>query len=217
MGVYLYHADLSSFVKGGNSWYSRGMNDQRSPFFMVALGVLIALALIVIGGMNNGFGSPELARRFAAQPPAPGDLTLNLPQIEAPQAPPELLRALDDLHKRLSGGQAAPALTPTVASPRIEVRVGDLRRTGDQMIVRGSVRNLGDREVTIPPGAFTFRDSRGVRYAAGSSGGVTLAPGAATDFEFTIPLPEGRGLTLIFDLPPDPPLEQVLLLEVAGG
>lgn len=184
---------------------------------MVALGVLMALTLIVIGGMNNGFGSPELARRFAAQPPAPGDLTLNLPRIEAPQAPPDLLRALDDLHKQLSGGRATPALTPTVAGPRIEVRVGDLRRTGDQIIVRGSVRNLGDREVTIPPGAFTFRDSRGVRYATGSSGGATLAPGAATDFEFTIPLPEGRGLTLIVDLPPDPPIEQVLILEVAGS
>lgn len=184
---------------------------------MVALGVLLALALIVVGGMNNGFGSPELARRFAAQPPDPGDLMLNLPRIEAPQAPPDLLRTLDDLHKRLAGGQVAMALTPTAASPRIEVRVGDLHRSGDQMVVHGSVRNLGNREVTIPPGAFTFRDSRGVRYATSSSGGVTLAPGAATDFEFTIPLPEGRGLTLIVDLPPDPPIEQVLLLEVAGG
>lgn len=184
---------------------------------MVALGALIALALIAIGGMNGRSGMPELTRRFAAQPPAPGDLTLDLPRIEAPQAPPDLLRAIDDLHRRLSGGQVAPALTPTAASPRIEVRVTDLRRNGDQMVVRGSVRNLGDREVTIPPGAFTFRDSRGVRYATASSGGATLAPGAATDFEFTIPLPEGRGLTLIVDLPPDPPLEQVLLLEVAGG
>jgi hypothetical protein len=184
---------------------------------MVALGVVLALALIAIGGMNNGFGAPELTRRFAAQPPDPLDLPLDLPRIEAPQAPPDLLRALDDLHKRLSGGQVVTALTPTAAGPRIEVRVSDLRRNGDQMIVRGSVRNPGNREVTIPPGAFTFRDSRGVRYATASSGGATLAPGAATDFEFTVPLPEGRGLTLIVDLPPDPPLEQVLLLEVAGG
>ncbi|MFQ3630898.1 hypothetical protein [Roseiflexus sp.] len=194
------------------------MNDRRSPTFMVALGVLIALALIVIGGgMNSGFGSPQLSRRFAAQPPVPGDLALNLPRIEAPQAPPDLLRILDDVHKRLSGGQAATALTPTVAGPRIEVRVDDLRRTGDQIVVRGSVRNAGDREVTIPPGAFTFRDSRGVRYATGSSGSATLAPGATTDFEFTVPLPTERGLTLIVDLPPDPPLEQTLLLEVDGG
>jgi hypothetical protein len=193
------------------------MNDQRSPLLMVALGALIALALIAIGGMNRNFGAPELTRRFAAQPPAPVDLTLDLPQIEAPQAPPDLLRALDDLHKRLTSGQVAPALTPTAAGPRIEVRVSDLRRNGEQMIVRGSVRNLGDREVTIPPGAFTFRDSHGVRYATGASGGATLAPGVTTAFEFAVPLPDGRGLTLIFDLPPDPPLEQVLLLEIVGG
>ncbi|MCS6840177.1 MAG: hypothetical protein NZ699_04105 [Roseiflexus sp.] len=191
------------------------MHDQRSPWLMVALGVAIALTLIALGGMNDGFGSPELMRRFAAQPPAPGDLMLNLPRIEALQAPPDLLRALDDLHKRLSGGQAAPALTPTVASPRIEVRVSNLHRNGEQLIVRGSVRNLADQEVTIPPGAFSFRDSRGVRYAAAASAAAALAPGATTDFEFSVPLPEGRGLTLIFDLPPDPPLEQTLLLEVA--
>lgn len=192
------------------------MNEQRPTLLFVALGVLIALALITIGGMNNRSGMTELTRRFAAQSPAPNDLALDLPRIEAPQAPPDLLRALDDLHKRLSGGQVAPALTPTVAGPRIEVRVSDLRRNGDQMVVRGSVRNPGDREVTIPPGAFTFRDSRGIRYATASSGGGALAPGATTDFEFTVPVPKGRGLTLIVDLPPDPPLEQVLVLEVAG-
>jgi hypothetical protein len=183
---------------------------------MVALGVLIALALIAIGGVSGGSGMPELTRRFAAQPPAPDDLTLHLPQIEAPQAPPDLLRVVDELHNRLTGGRVAPALTPTVVGPRIEVHVSDLRRRGEQIMVRGSVRNIGDRAVTIPPGAFTFRDSRGVRYATASSGGAILAPGDATDFEFTVPAPDGRGLMLVVDLPPDPPMEQVLLLEVAG-
>ena len=66
----------------------------------------------------------------------------------------------------------------------------------------------------IPPGAFVFRDSRGVRYTTETSSSVTLAPGEMTTFEFTVPLPPDRGLTLIFDLPPDPSLEQTLTLEV---
>lgn len=189
--------------------------EQRSPLVMVALGVFIALVLIAFSNMTGGFGAPELTRRFAAQPPAPADFSFDLPRIDAPQAPPEIMQALDALHKRLSDGQVAAALTPTAMSPRIEVRVSDMRRSGDQLIVRGSVRNISNKEVIIPSGAFTFRDSRGVRYTTESSGSATLASGAATDFEFAIPLPEGRGLILVFDLPPDLPLEQTLLIEVA--
>jgi hypothetical protein len=190
------------------------MSDQRTTITMLALGVLIALALIAFGGAGGGFGSPELTRRFAARPPDPSDPPFDLPRIGVPQAPPDLLRALEEVRTRLSEGRTAAALTPTVIGPRAEVHVSGMRRTGDQIIVSGSVRNAGNRDLTIPPGAFVFRDSRGVRYTTGASGSATLAPGEMTTFEFTVPLPPDRGLTLIFDLPPDPPLEQTLTLEV---
>ncbi|MGQ9828307.1 MAG: hypothetical protein ACUVSW_10635 [Roseiflexus sp.] len=190
------------------------MSEQRTTILMVSLGVLIALALIAFSNAGTGFGSPELTRYFAAHPPDPADPPFDLPRISMPQAPPDLLHALEELQMRLSDGRTAAALTPTVAGPRVEVRVSGLRRSGDQMIVSGSVRNLGNRDMTIPPSAFVFRDSRGTRYTTEASESVTLTPGEMAAFEFTIPLPPDRGLTLMFDLPPDPPLEQILALEV---
>lgn len=190
------------------------MSEQRATLTMVALGVLIALALIAFSNAGGDFGSPELTRHFAAHPPDPADPPFDLPRISVPQAPPDLLRALEELQTHLSEGRTVAALTPTATGPRAEVRVSGMHRNGDQIIVSGSVRNVGNRDMTIPPGAFSFRDSRGVRYTTATSGSATLAPGELTTFEFTVPLPPDRGLTLIFDLPPDPPLEQTLALEV---
>jgi hypothetical protein len=67
--------------------------------------------------------------------------------------------------------------------------------------------------LTIPPGAFSFRDSAGVSYSTGGTAGVTLASGQSTTLDLGVPLPDGRGLTLILTIPPDPPLEQVLVVE----
>jgi len=209
--VYSYHGDLSSFVDDPDE--SR-MSERRTTITMVALGVLIALALIAFDGSGGSFSSPELMKHFAARPPDPSDPLFDLPRISVPQAPPDLIRALEELQARLSEGRTAAPLTPTATGPRAEVRVSGMRRHGDQIIVSGSVRNVGNRAVTIPPGTFVFRDSHGVRYTTEASGSATLAPGEMMTFEFTIPLPPRRGLTLIFDLPPDPPLEQTLTLEV---
>jgi hypothetical protein len=209
--VYSYHGDLSSFVDDPDE--SR-MSERRTTITMVALGVLIALALIAFDGSGGSFSSPELMKHFAARPPDPSDPLFDLPRISVPQAPPDLIRALEELQARLSEGRTAAPLTPTATGPRAEVRVSGMRRHGGQIIVSGSVRNVGNRAVTIPPGTFVFRDSHGVRYTTEASGSATLAPGEMMTFEFTIPLPPRRGLTLIFDLPPDPPLEQTLTLEV---
>ena len=58
-----------------------------------------------------------------------------------------------------------------------------------------------------------FRDSAGVGYSTGGSAAVTLAAGQTTTLDLGVPLPDGRGLTLILTIPPDPPLEQVLVVE----
>jgi len=192
------------------------MHDQRNSITMVLLGLVIAVVLIALAG-GGELGNPQLSRRFAPQPADPAAPTpqpFELPRVELPQLPPDVQRTVLDLQEQLTGGQAIPALTPIAAGPRVEVRLDEIRRRGDQVIVRGNVRNLGDRALTIAPGAFAFRDSSGARYTTETSGGATLDPGAATAFDFTVPLAAGRGLTLIFELPPDPPLEQVLLLEI---
>lgn len=193
------------------------MNEQRPIVMIVGLGVLIALALIAFSGAGNGFDNPRLSRQFAPRPADPAEPSpepFELPRVELPQLPPEIQQTALDLRDRFSSGEAVPPLTPVATSPRVEVRVDEVRRRAQQALVRGSVRNLGDRDLTIAPGAFSFRDSTGARYTTETSGGATLAPGEETAFDFTVPLPDGVGLSLILTLPPDPPIEQVLILEI---
>lgn len=193
------------------------MSEQRTTFTMVLLGLALAVALIAVSGAGSGFGNPRLSRQFAPRPTDPGappPQPFELPRVELPQLPAEIQQTALELRDRFSSGAAVPALTPVAASPRAEVRITDVRRRGDQALVRGVVRNLGDRDLVIAPGAFSFRDSSGTRYTTETSGGATLAPGDETAFDFTVPLANDFGLTLILDLPPDPPLQQVLLLEI---
>jgi len=84
---------------------------------------------------------------------------------------------------------------------------------GDHVQIKGSVVNLSAAALTIPSGAFAFRDSAGVSYSTGGSAEVTLEAGQSTTLDLGVPLPDGRGLTLILTIPPDPPLEQVLVVE----
>ncbi|HJZ50100.1 MAG TPA: hypothetical protein VKE41_23165, partial [Roseiflexaceae bacterium] len=58
-----------------------------------------------------------------------------------------------------------------------------------------------------------FRDSAGVTYSTSGSAAVTLAPGQSTTLDLGVPLPDGRGLTLVLTIPPDAALEQVLVVE----
>jgi hypothetical protein len=106
-----------------------------------------------------------------------------------------------------------PALTPVASGARARVEIAEVRRSGDHIQIRGSVVNASDAPLSIPPGAFSFRDSGGVSYSTSGSGGVTLAPGQSTTLDLGVPLPTERGLTLILTIPPDPPLEQVLVVE----
>jgi hypothetical protein len=120
---------------------------------------------------------------------------------------------LTKLRDRFAGGEGIPALTPIASGPRAKVDVSEVRRVGDQVQIKGSLVNISDLSLTIPPGAFSFRDSAGVSYSTGGSAAVTLAAGQTTTLDLGVPLPEGRGLTLILTVPPDLPLEQVLVVE----
>ncbi|MFO7169127.1 MAG: hypothetical protein DIU80_013980 [Chloroflexota bacterium] len=193
------------------------MNELRSALPMVLLGLLLALALIWIASGGRPGPNQALEARFAPRPRAPGEPTpapFTLPQVRLPDLPPEVQQAVADAATQLSGGQAAPALTPVARGSRVEIEVAEVRREGQRVRVRGTVANIADQPLEIPPGAFSFRDSAGTNYATSGSGGPSLQPGASTTFDLTLPLPEGLGLTLILTLPPDPPLEQVLFPEV---
>lgn len=191
------------------------LREESSTPFLIA-GLLIALVLVGTFFLNPP-NQAALSRQFVARPPSAGDSTLDaidLPQVYLPDLPSDAQTKISDLTEQLAKGQATPALTPEAAGLNIRVKVRDIRRSGDRVSIRGSVVNTGAAPLQVAPAAFVFRDSSGVSYATEGTGATTLASGAETPFDLTVPLPQGRGLTLIVDLPPDPPLEQVLIVEL---
>jgi hypothetical protein len=193
------------------------MYDRDKKFPMWMAGILLALVLILLSNRGSGgLTNPVLIGRFVprpADPSVPTAQAFQLPQVHLPSLPPAMQDTLIKLRDRLAGGGAVPALTPIANGSRARVEVGEVRRVGDHVQIKGSVVNLSDGALTIPPGAFSFRDSAGVSYSTGGSAAVTLAAGQSTTLDLGVPLPDGRGLTLILSIPPDPPLEQILVVE----
>ena len=175
-------------------------------------GILLALALIAISTRGGGVNSAVLMRRFAPDPNAPTWAPLQLPKIDLGRLPEGVRQTVGSLRDRFAGGEAVPALTPVASGPRLRVEVREVKRSGDQVQVTGAVSNIGADALELPIDAFVFRDSAGVTYAA-SGRGTTLQPGQSTTLDLTVPLPEGRGLTLVVTMPPDPPIEQILVVE----
>jgi hypothetical protein len=189
--------------------------DKKIPMWMG--GILLALVLILLSNRGSGgLTNPVLIGRFVPRPTDPGApaaQSFQLPQVHLPSLPPAVQASLAKLRDRFAGGEGIPALTPVASGPRAKVNIDEVRRVGDHVQVKGSVANLSDSALTIPSGAFSFRDSAGVTYSTTGSAAATLAAGQATTLDLGVPLPDGRGLTLILSIPPDPPLEQMLVVE----
>lgn len=194
------------------------MRDDRNNLPIWLGGILLALILIFISTRGAGINNPVLVQHFAPRPTDPGApmaQPFQLPQVHLPDLSPDLRRSLTALRDRFAGGQTVPALTPVASGPRLRVEVRSVQRTGDRVQVIGSVANLSDAPLAIPAGSFSFRDSAGVTYAT-SGGGTTLQPGQSTTLDLAVPLPADRGLTLVVTLPPDPPMEQVLVVQTTS-
>jgi hypothetical protein len=207
---------IRMFEDGLNSMYDR---DKKIPMWLG--GILLGLLLILLSNRGSGgLTNPVLIQRFVprpADPSAPTAQPFQLPQVHLPSLPPAVRDSLTQLRDRFASGQGVPALTPVASGPRVKVEVTEVRRAGDHVQIKGSVANTSGAPLAIPPGAFTFRDSGGVSYSTGGSAAVTLAAGQSTTLDLGVPLPEGRGLTLILSIPPDPPLEQVLVVETRSS
>ncbi|HET9223530.1 MAG TPA: hypothetical protein VFO07_13545 [Roseiflexaceae bacterium] len=188
------------------------MRDTRPHLPAWIGGILLALVLIAISTRGGGVNSAALMRRFAPDPNAPTAAPLQLPKIDLSQLPEGVRQTVASLRDRYAGGEAVPALTPVASGLRLRVEVGEVKRSGEQVQIRGTVSNIGDAALELPIDAFVFRDSAGVTYAA-SGRGTTLQPGQSTTLDLTVPLPQGRGLTLVVTVPPDPPIEQILVVE----
>lgn len=179
-------------------------------------GFVFGAVLILIS--TRGRLSPEnvaLRDVFAAQP-APNLPSLPLPNLDVANLPAELQQAARDLQAQLGAGQAGRPLEPAVETPRLRVEVRELRPSAEGMTLFGTVTNVSQGEVVVPLSAFELRDSAGVSYIAGGGASATLRPGASTPLELTVPLPPGRGLLMMINLPPDLPVEQRLIATSEG-
>src|SRR5262245_1847753 len=188
------------------------MRDNRPNLPAWIGGILLALVLIVISTRGGGVNSAVLIRRFAPDPNAPTSAPLQLPKIDLGRLPEGVRQTISALRDRFAGGEAVPALTPVASGPRLRVEVAEVKRNGEQVRITGTVSNIGNAALELPIDAFVFRDSAGVTYAANGRG-TTLQPNQSTTLDLTVPLPEGRGLTLIVTVPPDPPTEHILLIQ----
>jgi hypothetical protein len=193
------------------------MRKESSVPFVLG-GVLVALVLILLGSRLGGVVSPNpvLLKQFEAQafdPNAPTPAPFQLPQVSLPSLPADVRQGVSDMYNRYTGGDAVPGLTPVATGARLRMEIAQVQRQGEEVRVTGSVSNVSSEPVTVPAEAFAFQDSAGTRYSVQGSGRATLEAGQSTSFDLSVPIPPARGLTLILDLPPDPPLEQVLVAE----
>ena len=188
------------------------MQDNRQNVPAWIGGVLLALILILISTRGGGVNSAVLIRRFAHDPNAPTAAPYQFPSIDLPSLPENVRESITSLRDRFAGGETVPALTPIASGPRLRVEVSEVKRNGAQVHIGGTVENISNAPLELPISAFTFRDSAGLSYTASGSG-TSLQPGQSTALDLNVPLPEGHGLAMIVSLPPDPPLEQVLVAE----
>lgn len=180
---------------------------------MWAWGAIVALILIGLSS-RGGFGvaNEALRQQFSAQPtPAVPAPDFEPPQLDIASLPPALQDAARELLASLKQGSAGRPVEPAVESASLRIEVRELRRTAAGLQIRGEVTNLSRRTLEVPISAFELRDSTGASYLAGGGASASLRPGQRTPLELTVPLPEGRGLLLITNLPPDQPVEQRLI------
>lgn len=191
------------------------MNERSNGVPIWAWGAIVGVLLILISTRGHLLRpeNPSLSEFFAAQPTPEGySPSFNPPQLDIAGLPAELQARARELLATLSAGGAGRPVEPAIESARVRVEVKELKRTDGGLQVVGTVTNISTGELQVPISAFELRDSTGASYVAGGGASATLRPAEQTPLELTVPLPEGRGLLLITRLPPDPPVEQRLIV-----
>jgi hypothetical protein len=176
-------------------------------------GTVFAALLILLSTRGRFDPSNEALRQvFAAQAPSSSAPALTLPSLDLASLPSELQQSARDLLASLGAGGPGSPVEPVAETARLHIRVRELRPGAGGLQVLGTVTNQSGSELLVPISAFELRDSAGISYLAGGGASATLSPGASTPLDLTVPLPADRGLMLITSLPPDPPVEQRLIV-----
>lgn len=192
------------------------MHDDSPPIPFWAIGILGAIALIGISILMQQSRVMALADYFARQP-TPALPLPALPQLDVQNLAPDAQTAARAIWQQIAAGNRSQPIDPVASSQRVRVAIDGLEPTADGVRIKGTVTNLTNADLLVPISAFELRDSAGESYRSPSSTTANLPPGGSTPLELSVPLPEGRGLLLITHLPPDPPIEQRLLIDVRGA
>lgn len=206
--------DSKGFVKLDSGLYNGAMYQEsqgRVPFWL--WGVLAALILIAVSRSRLFSDNAALTQHFAPQPTVIGaQETASAAQSDWSAFPTDAQQVIRDIQEKLGQGQSAPVLTPVAQGPRLKVEVREVRPTTTGVQVVGQVTNISPTALDIPVNAFQFRDSAGNLYASAATETTRLDAGATTPLDLGVPLPAGRGLSLVVRFDPDPLLEQVLIV-----
>jgi len=162
---------------------------QRTPFPMWIVGVILAAMLIAVSWPRQA--QTNLVTVFDRAPtPDVSDV------LEHP-----IVSSLAEMTGGFGGGASSevPESPPLVANERVAIYLDDVQRIGSTMQMRGRVKNVGVAPLAISVADFTFVDATGVQY--GVDGAASdLAPGASEAFEFTVPVPPSRTITMTLTL-----------------
>jgi hypothetical protein len=162
---------------------------QRTHFPMWIVGVILAVMLIAISWPRRQ--QTNLVTVFDRAPTPDVSEILEHP----------IVSSLGDIGDSLgeNGRPIEPAAVPAVSNERVAIYVDDVQRIGSTMQMRGRVENTGQVPFAISVANFAFIDATGVQY--GVDGAASdLAPGASEAFEFTVPVPPSRTLTMTLTL-----------------
>ncbi|MGQ9481550.1 hypothetical protein [Chloroflexus sp.] len=192
------------------------MHDESPPIPFWMIGILGALLLIGMSIFLQQNRTVALIDQFARQP-TPALPLPALPQLEIQSLSPDAQEAARQLWQQIMAGNRSQAVDPVASNQQLRVVIDGIEPVPNGVRIRGMVTNLTDGNLQVPISAFELRDSAGESYRAPGTTIANLSPGASTPLELSVPLPNGRGLLLITHLPPDPPLEQRLLIDVQGA
>jgi hypothetical protein len=162
------------------------MNPKQVPLWLV--GLLIGVGLIVLASMDQQRGA----------------LTTVFEQAPTPE-----FGLLDDL---LAPSPTGPTVTPHVVGERIAVYITNMARVGSTLEIRGTIENRSQENITFGLQNILFIDAVNIKYGVGESA-LELGALQQVPFNFQIPVPPGRPLTMTITLDPDPAVVIPLLQE----
>ncbi|WP_322489394.1 hypothetical protein [Chloroflexus sp.] len=192
------------------------------PFpWLPVTGILLALAVIWLVHQQTYRADTALQTAFAQQAALRDtEIALNktvtalTPRPEVPQI------SLDDLKRllptavsslpNLVGGTPTPEPIASGATARTRIDVLELAPMPDGsqgVIVRGTVTNTSQDEITVPISAFSLRDSAGATFTVDTAAQAVLKPGEYTPLELTVPVQADRGLVLVVLMEGEGPVE----------